>query len=499
MFSSCWNLQISMDFEAIRERQKTARLQQQAALAMAINKPDLIPPEAKRRKLENGGASSSSSSLIHRKPEERPDFIGSPEEMIAKLEETSNIKHALKVFEKIHECVEYEEIPTLKFGQLAHMLSIVISKPLTADLMRGKGFTEQLVIKQKVKPTSLKIEDKLEPEAAVQAIDIMSLAAPLNLGLMQNMKAKSLPDLIRALYVNVKIKLFSVNGHARFTYEASQNDRSCAMALRQQVLKDGGTKSITPKCICMLLSSIATICNRKFNANLEDLHDKYILPREILRALYVEALPGIKNLEFVHCCDIVYGISIFNDLHTERDAKLASIHAHHRAESQMNRREPEEEKIFQLVGEKCREQIASMPLKNIVELLTVYGNFGYKDQKLFEAACPILLKNVKRLGQIDFQAVMKAYIKFNFPFKEESVGFRQVAIMTKGDFNRPSEKPKGERFTYDRPDTIDLYSIKQELHDQEEGRAKREDADNLQRVTGKTYIDSRKTYARKKI
>jgi len=49
--------------------------------------------------------------------------------------------------------------------------------------------------------------------------------------------------------------------------------------------------------------------------------------------------------------------------------------------------------------------------------------------------------------------VVKAYARFAIPLREKAQGFRHVAVVSKGDFVRPSEKPKGrKKFSYDKPD-----------------------------------------------
>jgi hypothetical protein len=122
--------------------------------------------------------------------------------------------------------------------------------------------------------------------------------------------------------------------------------------------------------------------------------------------------------------------------------------------------EEHEKMIYEAVRDRLEAQatissnVDAGYLKILIDCVCIFALFGFKDEKLFATLTPIFLKNRARIGEKEFNDVMQAYIKFNLPFREGAVGMRQVAIVAKGDFMRPSDKPRRAKFKYDRPEPL---------------------------------------------
>merc|ERR1719293_147977 len=84
----------------------------------------------------------------------------------------------------------------------------------------------------------------------------------------------------------------------------------------------------------------------------------------------------------------------------------------------------------------------SVDVKLLAELAHTHAMVGIRNEALFKAMCPRIIARQKELNDKAMGRVIKAYTRFMIPLKEEAQGFRTMAVVAKGDFQRPSEKPK---------------------------------------------------------
>ncbi|CAE7883466.1 unnamed protein product [Symbiodinium microadriaticum] len=71
------------------------------------------------------------------------------------------------------------------------------------------------------------------------------------------------------------------------------------------------------------------------------------------------------------------------------------------------------------------------------------------------AICPKIVSKQKELREDQMAKCIKAYTRFMIPLKEQAQGFRTMAVVQKGDFLRPSDKPKPQgKKTYEKPQAL---------------------------------------------
>merc|ERR1711879_304619 len=94
----------------------------------------------------------------------------------------------------------------------------------------------------------------------------------------------------------------------------------------------------------------------------------------------------------------------------------------------------------------------------IAELIHSHNETGIKNESLFGTCAPRIIAKQKELNEKSMGKVIKAYTRFMIPLREEQQGFRTMAIVAKGDFIRPSEKPKrgSRKQNFDHP--VALYA-----------------------------------------
>ena len=374
-----------------------------------------------------------------------------------------------------------------------------------------------------------------EVSAADQAtrppvIGLKELAAPVVNNLCTNLRAKRCEDVIRGLYVACKIQLLDVPYMNRSMYETTSVQKNCVMKLREMLIKRpdaaaggasaagyaagaGGQRVVNYDavrvlsakgiaqllfCCALIVSSTQKMNQRgaKTQAGSQSLGrddeatvGNMLLPRDLLRVLYREVKRGVtgrtSQLEYCNLSELLYAVYKFNQLHTERDGQGGSAGAKDRSRNiKLSRREPAEEDLFTAVGQRVQREVVNVPLKNLVDVAYVFAQFGFRDDALFHAMCPIFMRHHRPgagvsakadhkagkagkkdgnavgtasgggfLSDSDFQVVLQAYIKFNLPLKDTTDGPADVTV-AKGDFQRPSERPKPEKFEYERPEPI---------------------------------------------
>jgi len=114
--------------------------------------------------------------------------------------------------------------------------------------------------------------------------------------------------------------------------------------------------------------------------------------------------------------------------------------------------EANDEQLFDYAAKRIANEIEQIDVRLLAEVAHTHAEIGIKDAKLFQALCPKIMAKQKDLNEATMARVIKAYARFMLPLKEEAQGFRTMAVVSKGDFIRPSEKPKREgKKTYDHP------------------------------------------------
>lgn len=117
--------------------------------------------------------------------------------------------------------------------------------------------------------------------------------------------------------------------------------------------------------------------------------------------------------------------------------------------------EANDEVLFDLVNNRVRKDIDTISVQLLGDLVHTHAEVGLRREGFFKAICPRILKDQKHLGEAAMAKVIKAYTRFMIPLKEAPQGFRTTAIVAKGDFMRPSDKPKrtGKK-TFDKPQAL---------------------------------------------
>jgi len=117
---------------------------------------------------------------------------------------------------------------------------------------------------------------------------------------------------------------------------------------------------------------------------------------------------------------------------------------------------------FDFVAARVEAELDTIDVKLLADLIHTHNEIGLKNEKLFKTICPRIIANDKQLNTKSMGEVIKAYTRFMIPLREEQQGFRTMAIVAKGDFIRPSDKPKREgKKVFEKP--IPLYE-KTQLH-----------------------------------
>lgn len=140
----------------------------------------------------------------------------------------------------------------------------------------------------------------------------------------------------------------------------------------------------------------------------------------------------------------------------------ARVYIPMKGQQQTVRLEANDEVYFQLASKRIIAEVGEMDVRLVAEVAHVHAESGVRDEKLFKAICPRIMEKSKDLDEKAMGRCIKAYARFMIPLREEAQGFRTMAVVAKGDFIRPSDKPKktGPK-KYDTP--VALYP-KTQLH-----------------------------------
>jgi len=127
------------------------------------------------------------------------------------------------------------------------------------------------------------------------------------------------------------------------------------------------------------------------------------------------------------------------------------------------RMEANDELYFDYATKRIIEEVNTMDGRLVAEVAHIHAQAGIRNEALFKAICPRIMAKQKELDVKTMGRCIKAYARFMIPLREESQGFRTMAVVAKGDFIRPSDKPKkiGGPKKYDQP--VPLYE-KTQVH-----------------------------------
>ncbi|CAE7241736.1 unnamed protein product [Symbiodinium pilosum] len=111
--------------------------------------------------------------------------------------------------------------------------------------------------------------------------------------------------------------------------------------------------------------------------------------------------------------------------------------------------------LFQLASRRIVDEIERIPVTLLADVVHIHNEIGIKNERLFRAICPKIVSKQKELRDDQMSKCIKAYTRFMIPLKEEAQGFRTMAVVQKGDFLRPSDKPKPQgKKTFDKPQAL---------------------------------------------
>lgn len=104
--------------------------------------------------------------------------------------------------------------------------------------------------------------------------------------------------------------------------------------------------------------------------------------------------------------------------------------------------EANDELFFDLAAKRFIKEVDTVDVWELANLAHTHAEIGIRNEELFKAICPRIVAKKKDLKEEMMAKVIKAYCRFMIPLREEQQGFRTMAVVAKGDFIRPSEKPK---------------------------------------------------------
>merc|ERR1712039_796292 len=131
----------------------------------------------------------------------------------------------------------------------------------------------------------------------------------------------------------------------------------------------------------------------------------------------------------------------------------ARVHKTERpGENSSVRCEANDELFFSYASRRIIAEHEQMDPRLLAEVPHIHAETGIRDEKLFKAVSARLMAKQKEFDDKTMGKCIKAYARFMIPLREEAQGFRTMAVVAKGDFVRPSEKPKRDgKKTYDPP------------------------------------------------
>jgi len=177
-------------------------------------------------------------------------------------------------------------------------------------------------------------------------------------------------------------------------------------------------------------------------ARMEAIAPHKALLSQVVREMVKDKGQRIPELSVEACVDLLFSIS------------RARQHVH-KGDHPTVHLEENDEIFFGMVGDRVMKELAKVEVQLCVDLANIHAECGLRREPLFKALCPKIVDQQKDVREDTMSKVIKAYARFMIPLKPEAQGFRTMAIVAKGDFQRPSEKPKrtGKR-EFDKPQAL---------------------------------------------
>mmetsp|Transcript_138133 Transcript_138133/g.358826 ORF Transcript_138133/g.358826 Transcript_138133/m.358826 type:complete len:385 (-) Transcript_138133:83-1237(-) len=166
------------------------------------------------------------------------------------------------------------------------------------------------------------------------------------------------------------------------------------------------------------------------------------LASQVVREIVRDKGARMAELSHEACIDLLYAIA------------RARVHDH-KGDHRTVHLEANDEQLFDFVAKKVIQEVDQISVQLLADLVHTHAEVGLRKEGLFKALCPRLVEGQKELREDVMAKVIKAYTRFMIPLKEEAQGFRTMAVVAKGDFMRPSDKPKrtGKK-TFDKPQAL---------------------------------------------
>lgn len=103
------------------------------------------------------------------------------------------------------------------------------------------------------------------------------------------------------------------------------------------------------------------------------------------------------------------------------------------------RRETSDEKLFHSCAQHAIQKVDQFVPRQLAELVHCYVQIGQREDEMFKVFAPRILDKQKELTDVEMAKCIKAYSRFGIPLRQTKV--KAKAIVCKGDFIRPSDKP----------------------------------------------------------
>lgn len=255
-------------------------------------------------------------------------------------------------------------------------------------------------------------------EACLSDKTVVSIASKLRLSL-RNAKLAS---------VNLPAKAASEGLYALAKMDMLHKDREAvagaAAACERADIKLWDSKSMTKLVYGMARSGFAA-------------HFK-----PLITSVVREIEPRTRELEMDSLLECMWGITK-GTVHTLTETKGVMI-----------RTETAEENLFRAVAERAILHATSLEPRQMSDIVHNFAQIGMKHERLFKCLGDRILKKQDKMTDEQMLKAVKAYQRFGIPLRDAPQGFKDTAIVAKGDFLRPSDKPPPKKFRYDRPPPI---------------------------------------------
>lgn len=127
-------------------------------------------------------------------------------------------------------------------------------------------------------------------------------------------------------------------------------------------------------------------------------------------------------------------------------------------ESPTVRQGHDDQELFEAIAKRVQDNKEDFTAVQAAELACHYGRIGIKLPDFMDALSQRIMAKQKDISDERLAATITVYRKFMLPLKDPAQGFRTMAVVVKGDFVRPSDKPKKKKQEFDKP--VALFSTR---------------------------------------